>query len=225
MCSEGQVGHLYKYNGLSPRMFHTAWHFHYLKLHRHSALSNLPQIYMWLNATHAPDCQEAPNDISVRADDREDEAPAGSGDVHEWKECIPRWLGWPYAVGWTKERIQTPIPSRLDAFASHRMRHSQKSTWFHPNLPPRINQRHTFICLHQARLRAIIAAVPENNLTWLCVSMATGPMSVAVSPLPVYICNYQQRLQRRDWRNERKRRFSSTRWFKMWSCSITGYFY
>lgn len=29
--SEGQVGRLYKYNGLSPRMFHAAWHFHYLK--------------------------------------------------------------------------------------------------------------------------------------------------------------------------------------------------
>lgn len=37
MCSEGQVAHLYKYNGLSPRMFHTAWHFHYLKRRRRSA--------------------------------------------------------------------------------------------------------------------------------------------------------------------------------------------
>lgn len=118
MHSEGQVSRLYKYNGLSPRMFHTAWHFHYLKPHHHSAGSNLPQMYMWLNATHAPDCQEASNDISVRTDDSEDEAPAGSGDVHEWKECIPWWLAWPYAGDWTKELIQTPIPSRLDAFAS-----------------------------------------------------------------------------------------------------------
>lgn len=29
---------VYKYNGLSPRMFHTAWHFYYLKLRRGPAL-------------------------------------------------------------------------------------------------------------------------------------------------------------------------------------------
>lgn len=35
---------------------------------------------------------------------------------------------------------------------------------------------------------AIITAVPENNLTWLCVSMATMPMPVTVSQfLSTYI--------------------------------------
>lgn len=185
---------------------------------------------MWLNATHAPDCQEAPNDISVRADDREDEAPAGSGDVGEWKECIPP-LVWGGRTLWAEQKSRSKhqfppgwMPSPHTGCVIHK--NPPDFTPTSPtHTPSRINQRHTFICLHQARLRAIIAAVPENNLTWLCVSMATGPMSVAVSPLPVYICNYQQRLQRRDWRNERKRRFSSTRWFKMWSCSSTGYFY
>lgn len=32
------------------------------------------------------------------------------------------------------------------------------------------------------RTYAIIAAAPENNLTWLCVSMATKPTSVTVPP-------------------------------------------
>lgn len=63
---------------------------------------NLPQMFMRLNATHAPDCQEASNDIRVRTDDRGDEAPAGSGDVHEWKECIPCWLRWPRTAGTNK---------------------------------------------------------------------------------------------------------------------------
>lgn len=69
----------------------------------HSAGSNLPQIYMWLNATHAPASQEASNDISVRTDDREDETPPpGSGDVHEWQECIPRWFGVAVCCGLNK---------------------------------------------------------------------------------------------------------------------------
>lgn len=183
-------------------------------------------MHMRLNATHAPDCQEASNDIRVRTNDRGDEAPAGSGDVHEWKECIPCWLRRPRTAG-TNRRADTNTNSlhagclRLTPDASFTKIHL-----ISPHLyPPIINQSQPFICLHQARLCAIIAAVPENNLTWLCVSMATGPTSVAVSPLPVYICNYQQRLQRRDRRNERRRRFFATRWFKMWSCSVTGYFY
>lgn len=69
MCSEGQVTRLYKYNGLSPRMFHTAWHFHYLK-HTTALLttSNLPQICMWLNATHELYYEQASNDINAKTD-------------------------------------------------------------------------------------------------------------------------------------------------------------
>ena len=223
MCGEGQASRLYKYNGLSPRMFHTARHFRHLKPACRSAGSNLPQMYMWLNATHAPDCQEASNDIRVRADDREDEAPAGSGGVHEWEEQDSPAAG-----------VAVRCGSNKTGWSERRLRPGGKP-WPHtggiihkspPDFTPTPQSAPAFhLPSPGARWRAIIAAVPENNLTRLCVSMATRPTSIAVSPLPVYICNYQQRLQRRDGRNERRRRFSSTRWFKMWSCGSTGYFY
>lgn len=161
MCGEGQVSRLYKYNGPSPRMFHTAWHFHYLKPHRHSAGSNLPQIYMWLNATHAPDLA-AGRPLMILVEEQMTERtrlPQPAGMFMNGRNVFP--VGW---GGRTKELIQTPIPSRLDAFTSHRMRHSQKSTWFHPNPfpPPSISaslssafSRRVYVLLSQQYLKII----------------------------------------------------------------------
>lgn len=68
MCSEGQVARLYKYNGLSPRMFHTAWHFHYLKLRRGPALPcRPPQIYPQI--LHVIGCRTCTLDNSTAAND------------------------------------------------------------------------------------------------------------------------------------------------------------
>lgn len=62
-----------------------------------------------------------------------------------------------------------------------------------PSLQVSLSSRHAY---------AIITAVPENNLTWLCVSMATMPTSVTVSQfLSTYIIT-ACRLQKQDCRNE-----------------------
>lgn len=123
--------------------------------------------------------------------------PAGCSGCHMADWDITYRGGWTLQVGQTadtnttKHWIKPKSSSRsspLDASWIHSQKKKLHLAHFLINRP----SFHLSVSLSQPLkpgvLYAIITAVPENNLTWLCVSMATMPTSVAVSQfLSTYI--------------------------------------
>lgn len=212
MCSEGQVAHLYKYNGLSPRMFHTARHFHHLKLRRASA-DRLKSACDWMPHRHLTTSR--PLMILVvkqmggggrqRGQHRErgregmfingrNEVflPAGCSGCHMADWDISYRGHWTLQVGQTADTNANKYDIKPKSFGSSLLTRctinsfSQKvSFWsidrgfIYPSALS--NQWHTLMPLSQQYLKII--------LTWLCVSMATMPTSVA-SFSPWFLSTY-----------------------------------